>query len=220
MRLGHCIETSEMKWIMEGEQSHLGHGNEWSTWKNGDDGSSCADYCTAVRRIVVSSMIHSAKPTVPSVMIIIFNWKLLCFERFWKTADEQKKVCTDEICVKIVIISGRGRSSGSMKQQLPLMEKNPFPPRKSICPNFLFFCQIWGPLWPRIGYPKTLLGPFSELLMNYLIKRNLINLVILLSSLNLSDCMSNSLNDLDHVKWRQLTFIFHLAHSHKSLSAI
>ena len=32
----------------------------------------------------VSSMIHSARPTISSVVSIVFTWNLFCFARFWK----------------------------------------------------------------------------------------------------------------------------------------
>ena len=50
-------------------------------------------------------MIHSARPTVPPVAIIIFTWKLFSFARFRKV--------TDGWNVKIVIITGRDGGSAS-----------------------------------------------------------------------------------------------------------
>ena len=37
-----------------------------------------------VYKTCVPSMIHTARPTVPPVVIIILTWMLFCFARFWK----------------------------------------------------------------------------------------------------------------------------------------
>ena len=37
---------------------------------------------------VVSSVIHSARPTVLPVMNIVFTWNLFCFARFWKVGTD------------------------------------------------------------------------------------------------------------------------------------
>ena len=58
------------------------------------------------RWVKMSSMIHSARSTVPPATVTIFTWKLLCFGRFWKVGtDRLKYVWTT--CVKT------GRDCGS-----------------------------------------------------------------------------------------------------------
>ena len=48
-------------------------------------------------------MIHSARSTVPPVVIIIFRWRLFGLAIFLKVGTDVRK----EICVKIMITTGR-----------------------------------------------------------------------------------------------------------------
>ena len=60
----------------------------------------------------VQSMIHSARPTVPWVVITILSWTLFCFARFWKVeTDVRTDVQTTR--AKIVITTGRYCGSAS-----------------------------------------------------------------------------------------------------------
>ena len=57
-----------------------------------------------------TSMIPSARPTVPPVAIIIFKRRLFC--DILKSGDGRTDIWT-EVCGKIMITTGRGRECGS-----------------------------------------------------------------------------------------------------------
>ena len=53
----------------------------------------CRSHKTRKRRITtrqVSSMIHSARPTVSPVANIVFAWNLFCFAKFWKVGTDER----------------------------------------------------------------------------------------------------------------------------------
>ena len=56
-------------------------------------------------KIFVSSMIHSARPTILSVVITVLAWIMICFVKFWKVTDVQTPHA------KIVISTGRDYGS-------------------------------------------------------------------------------------------------------------
>ena len=60
-------------------------GTGWQCWKD-------PLYDARVTR-QVSSMIHSARPTVSPVVSIVFAWNLFCFARFWKVGTNVRTIC-------------------------------------------------------------------------------------------------------------------------------
>ena len=56
-----------------------------------------------VRKINVSSMIHSARPTVPPVVNIMLIWSLFWLAIFWKVGTDERT----ETCAKIMITAGQ-----------------------------------------------------------------------------------------------------------------
>ena len=60
----------------------------------------------------VSSMIHSAKPTVSPVVNIVFTWYLYCLARFWKVRTDGRWDGRTK-CLNTMITTGSGCGSAT-----------------------------------------------------------------------------------------------------------
>ena len=108
------------------------------------------------------SMIHSARPTILTIVITILTWKLFCFARFYKVGtDRRKNGRTDTTC-EIVITTGRDCDSASWIKNCDTDEK-------VHCLGFLkvlAFCRFQR--WTGNGgcdeagyFPHPVIGPGS-----------------------------------------------------------
>ena len=67
------------------------------------------DYFSSKKKLKtrqVSSMIHSARPTVSSVETIVFAWNLFCFE-YWGRTRTYRRTDGRTTCAKTMITTGR-----------------------------------------------------------------------------------------------------------------